>query len=991
MPSTASITQTSPILTEASGNSVKVASDTKAALVTKKRKSNDFESDDNGSSSFVAKSLTSRAATTFDSVTLIARACLPLAWLHSSAQQVFHAIIPDVEEWEQRVLVVRRTPNGGLYALEQVSADTYIACQLQNWVTEAWCHNAAIGNIFPVKVDDLLPSHDAALRRSHSRTASISSTTATPAQTSPKKPKNRRGALARMSILGSKEANDGLETATATNSPVISEQLVSSDTGAASTPSAGVAVELQHLPLTSTLVQEPLPTTPAAQIDVGNPFEGPMMIDRAPVLEPEILPVSELPANLPILQVDPLASEHLRTQYFEHLYTTKTSLAFYVKGPLSRARAHVRSAEEPSKAIAELSSFYEQSILPTRKVDTKYRESLAKVVKDLPVAHENEAEMAVADAKKKKSRKRPAKLGKDCLWPEEESFIARWWRNRDIKGKVGGSDHADEIRQELGEIRMRETMMQMLLILEVMLLETAATKLAESVNTEVTAQSPGIKTEPVDEEASAAIRALASLKQQQKKEKKRNWAAEIDTIVDRLCIWHTVSLDESVTNTGENKLSAQEKNTNDVLRDFCKDVLLPFYSAKIPEQIKSTCRKLGGPEISPKRVKPARPAASLHKSSSSLSSMPKAKPGQVLSKRTLERVLSEDHQLLRHASPSTTFSRAPSMTAPTIPNLKREPSERPVSRAGMLSKSASFSNREIDLVADQRAHEAKRRKLDRLAQQKKELDAAIDALKKPDRRAAASQIMDEVEERRRRELEKRTAVQITATPRARRTQSQAQFADEPELPPMPLPRLVPRESEATMMIPSSTIKPRARPSVASSAGLSRSSATKRAVLAAIHETPSRGIESRTSNPLELPVISLPSVEEDRNVSGTPDRYLDRMARERLPSSELAPPSSQSRTSPSRSDAGVGLHMRRSGRPVLFTPIKKSEARLDQIFRDAPEVPEKAGRMMDRVMGGKGRGIDESFEPVQARLAVPVADLDDGDIYDRLGWNDDFDL
>jgi hypothetical protein len=84
-------------------------------------------------------------------------------------------------------------------------------------------------------------------------------------------------------------------------------------------------------------------------------------------------------------------------------------------------------------------------------------------------------------------------------------------------------------------------------------------------------------------------------------------------------------------------------------------------------------------------------------------------------------------------------------------------------------------------------------------------------------------------------------------------------------------------------------------------------------------------------------------------------------------------------------------MRRSGRPVLFTPIKKSEARLDQIFRDAPEVPEKAGRMMDRVMGGKGRGIDESFEPVQARLAVPVADLDDGDIYDRLGWNDDFDL
>lgn len=41
--------------------------------------------------------------------------------------------------------------------------------------------------------------------------------------------------------------------------------------------------------------------------------------------------------------------------------------------------------------------------------------------------------------------------------------------------------------------------------------------------------------------------------------------------------------------------------------------------------------------------------------------------------------------------------------------------------------------------------------------------------------------------------------------------------------------------------------------------------------------------------------------------------------------------------------------------------------IENVFRDAPEIPEKAGKAMDRVMGG---GSEMS-------------------IYDTLGWNDDF--
>ena len=93
--------------------------------------------------------------------------------------------------------------------------------------------------------------------------------------------------------------------------------------------------------------------------------------------------------------------------------------------------------------------------------------------------------------------------------------------------------------------------------------------------------------------------------------------------------------------------------------------------------------------------------------------------------------------------------------------------------------------------------------------------------------------------------------------------------------------------------------------------------------------------------------------------------------------------------------------------MLFTPLKKSDVSVERAFRDAPEIPERAGRMMDRVMGGMGRGFEEDLGDVFAdhrpiagvgklspttRREVKGAGTDDADIYDKLGWNDDdFDL
>ena len=789
---------TQSILVPSTTSSLNITSNVGNSTTSRKRKSIDCAPDSNSwqSDVFTARTLSSKPANiTFASVTLVARACLPLAWLNISAATsslVLQASIPFVEEWEQRVLVVRKVLNGGLYAIEQVAIDTYVACALQGWVPEAWCHDAAIGRIASAKVEDILLKQGEGLSRTHSRTPSESGFTALPTPKSPKQVKNRRGALARMSILAVKDRAVSLETTENASSPSIPQQptLASKATlGQNSAPgSRSPTFSLQPI-VASSVIAEPLPITPAAHINAENLVDGAVLPAEAPIHISEVTvgtaPSGQTP-NAMAADIDPLAHERLQTQYFERLYTSKTSLAFYVKGPLSRARAHVRYAEDPAMAIDKLSDFYEHSILPTKKVDLKYKESVVKVVQDLAVFQPEHK-----TSEKKKSRKKKMKLGKDCLWTDEDEFVAKWWRTRDIKGTVAATDQAGEMRKELADLRMRETKMQMLLMLEVMLLESASSKLAEpeksvkATNLATTESAPSdkaasldpnVKVESVEGDIGGLM--LAGIPQKPPRpKKKRDWFREIDTIVDRLCIWHTVSLDgftnmadENSSKSGANGSSASKPN--DALRDFCKDVLLPFYSAKLPEQVKSMCRKLGGPEISPKRPTQARPVPTLHRSSSSISSLPQAKPGQPISKRTLERVLSEDHHFRRHASPPVSLSRSNSVTAPIIPTFKREPSERPISRGGMLSKSLSFSNREIDLVGEQKVHEAKRRKLDRLAQQKKELEAAIDALKKPDRRTVATQIMDEVEERKRLEQEKKMAVQISATPRAKKVKGQ---------------------------------------------------------------------------------------------------------------------------------------------------------------------------------------------------------------------------
>ena len=69
-------------------------------------------------------------------------------------------------------------------------------------------------------------------------------------------------------------------------------------------------------------------------------------------------------------------------------------------------------------------------------------------------------------------------------------------------------------------------------------------------------------------------------------------------------------------------------------------------------------------------------------------------------------------------------------------------------------------------------------------------------------------------------------------------------------------------------------------------------------------------------------------------------------------------------------------------------MKRSDITIEDVFRDAPEIPEKAGKAMDRVMGGKGFG-EQLFSDSGIGSSGGRSRSKEDDIYAQLGWDDDF--
>lgn len=218
----------------------------------------------------------------------------------------------------------------------------------------------------------------------------------------------------------------------------------------------------------------------------------------------------------------------------------------------------------------DLVDFLKSLVMTTVLIDKKYRETVPEIISKLKIQVEDSDN---DEPKPKKRKVKKPKIGKDGLYPLEESHVQRWWKaNKPNPSNVGDQSSVtpEEVKYHISCLRRRETQLQMILILEILALEPL-TRPAEGVDD---TQLPGMESQPPPGTGEAAAAA--------KKRNKHNFPVLLDVNADRLCIWQSTTLDEvralaesQAPNRGQ-QAEGSDRNTSDPLKDFCVDVILPL-------------------------------------------------------------------------------------------------------------------------------------------------------------------------------------------------------------------------------------------------------------------------------------------------------------------------------------------------------------------------------------------------------------------------------
>lgn len=262
--------------------------------------------------------------------------------------------------------------------------------------------------------------------------------------------------------------------------------------------------------------------------------------------------------------------DNVRTQYFEALYHSMGSLAYFVKGPLSRARAAFHLDCDSNLDVNELVSFLKGFVLTTVHIDKKYRHSVPEIISKFKTHIADSGDDQEPKAKKKKTQK--MKIGKNALYPTEDEHVRKWWDTHKPQLKEDDDSTATGVPQktrlQISCLRSRETQLQMILILEIMAIEPLT-----STTSAVGSQLPGLSIK--DKTPEFTKEPLV------KKRNKHNLPMLLDVHADRLSIWQTTSLDEikvmDDSHAGRSIVAQKsDKFTTDPLKDFCIDIIVPL-------------------------------------------------------------------------------------------------------------------------------------------------------------------------------------------------------------------------------------------------------------------------------------------------------------------------------------------------------------------------------------------------------------------------------
>lgn len=263
-------------------------------------------------------------------------------------------------------------------------------------------------------------------------------------------------------------------------------------------------------------------------------------------------------------------SKTIKNQYQEALYISRSSLAYFAKGPLSRARANYHVNRNSEHDFQDLTQCLRAMILPLSAMDIKYRESLPKLIEDLPYSPLSDDEIwpLIEIIKSKRRRSKKEKIGKDGLFPDESPKIAQWWLSRDSPDSKCDTEEAREhhLKTILLAQRARETQLQIILALEILALEASA--LGSTAKSRVTDMHM------IEEQHTKNIK---------KAKKPQDLYMLLDILADRLCIWQTMSLQpvdpsklDQASGTGSKNSAGESALANDSLQQFCVDVVLPL-------------------------------------------------------------------------------------------------------------------------------------------------------------------------------------------------------------------------------------------------------------------------------------------------------------------------------------------------------------------------------------------------------------------------------
>ncbi|KAM0702676.1 hypothetical protein Q7P35_010107 [Cladosporium inversicolor] len=530
--------------------------------------------------------------------------------------------------------------------------------------------------------------------------------------------------------------------------------------------------------------------------------------------------------------------EELARQYLDALYLSRTSLAYFAKGPLSRARSAITGGLDVSTASSNLIHLLRNSILPVNVMDKKYKDNLQALIKDLPLVTPGQDDKPAKSRRKKKFKPKRDKAG---LFTNEHEYLEKWWRGEEMPGSMASPENTDTaLRRRIPGLRSRETYLQVIIILETLYLETTIKTTTPAVEqSSLNLDSQAVQSQDVE---SHAVQGTTK----RKGKKALDLRSLLETLLDRLCIWHDLDTDTPTRTLLSDKEIKHNEPSNE-LRDFCIEIIVPFFMSRLPKEAALVNKKLGGPS-------PPSPEKRKSTSSRSRPGEPATRPRpERQPRKPLSRVATESLNqatkpipgLHRSATDSQLIKREDSQ-----PSLFSIPPAKPQSRPARESALSSYlsGHRQVDLTAKSAAAAERLRK-------KKETEAqvreAINNARKPNRPMATKEVAARADEKFAQTLNNnnhasrssrlRQSVHVAATPK-RPSASTAVPSTAYN------PSFVPTSAHSSnpSVIPASSVRPRLGPDIDALPTIPQSSHRDRGRNGGVEETPSRSSSHKFS-------------------------------------------------------------------------------------------------------------------------------------------------